>query len=159
MSQRQAYQRPDREMLFARLKKEWVELDGGPVCVWEMNAAEMLALGQRSARPSIDQRGGVDATTASILLVAFCTHTGDDIDSPRLWDEARLGEIQLLRGEEFAELSEAIQRVNGTGKEAGEAMRDFTPATEEPNTSASSSSVSSNSAASPQNSKRSLTPR
>jgi hypothetical protein len=158
VSTRKAYQKNSRDEVHARLAKEWVPLDGGEVCVWEMTAAEMLSLGQQSARPSMDPRGGVDTTTAALLLAAFCTHAGEEIDSPRIWEQLQVLEIQSLRGEEFTRLQEAIQRVNGTAKEAVEGVRDFTTAPEGLSTSASPSSASSNSGAVfPPNSPISLT--
>lgn len=146
MSTRKAYQKQSRADVHARLAKEWVDLDGGPVCVWEMTAAEMLSLGQQSARPSMDARGGVDTTTAALLLAAFCTHAGEEIDSPRIWEQMQVMEIQSLRGEDFTRLQEAIQRVNGTAREAVESMRDFTAVLGELSTSDSPSSASSSSA-------------
>lgn len=146
---RRPYQPPEPARLHEKLRKEWVELDGGDVCVWEMRAPEMLSLGERSQRPGIDPRGGVDVTSAALLLTAFCTHVDDLPGSPRVWDDLQLGQINLLRSEEFTRLQEAIQRVNGTSPAAIEAVRDFTLATGAPNTSDSPSSASSNSTGSP----------
>ena len=141
------YTKPTRAQVQASLRREWVPLTTGDVCVWGMTAAEMLGLGQRSQRPSIDPRGGVDTSAAALWLVALCTRHGDEPESPRVWDDLSIAEISDLPGEDFTALSLAAQRVNGKDAETVEELRDFTPATEAQNSSNSPSSASSNSAA------------
>jgi len=146
MSERRPYTKPTRAEVQQALKKEWVPLTTGDVCVWGMTAAEMLALGSRSQRPAIDPRGGVDTTSASLWLVALSTRRDDQPDSPRVWDDLSLSELGDLPGEDFTALSLAAQRVNGKDPDSVEAMTDFTPATGAPNPSDLSSSASSSSA-------------
>ncbi len=141
MSQRRPYTKPTRAEVQLSLKREWVPLSTGDVCVWGMTAAEMLGLGQRSQRPSIDPRGGVDTSAAALWLVALCTRHGDQPDSPRVWDDLSIGEIADLPGEDFTALSLAAQRVNGKDTETVEELRDFTTATEAQSSSDSPSSV------------------
>ncbi len=124
----------DRERLRQkpRLRKEWVEIEAGDVCVWGMNAAQMLTLGERIQRPAGDPRGGVDTTGAGLWLVLLCTHLGDEEDSPLVWNDQQIGEIAALSAEDFRVLSEAAQNVNGRGTRIVEEVRDFTPATGAP---------------------------
>ncbi len=143
MSQRRPYTKPTRAQVQLSLKREWVPLSTGDVCVWGMTAAEMLGLGQRSQRPSIDPRGGVDTSAAALWLVALCTRHDDKPESPRVWDDLSIGEIADLPGEDFTALSLAAQRVNGKDAKTVEDLRDFTTATEARNSSDSPSSVSS----------------
>jgi hypothetical protein len=140
------------------LRKEWVSIAAGDVCVWGMSAADMLTLGERTQRPAIDPRGGVDPTAGALYLAALCTHEGDDDESPRVWDDLHIQEITLLSGDDWIELQQAIQRVNGRSAEEVESMRDFSPATGAPKSSASPSSASSNSTGSPLSSATSPTP-
>ena len=144
----------DRDQLAQkpRLKKEWVSIAAGDVCVWGMNAAQMLALGERIQRPAIDPRGGVDTSAAALWLVAYCTHLSDAEDSPLVWNESQLMEIYQLSGEDFGALAMAARRVNGTDAEVIESQRDFTTATGAPSSSDSPSSASSSSTGFPENS-------
>lgn len=158
MKKRRAFQKPTREAVQAKLKREWVSLEWGDVCVWGLTAAEMLALGQRSQRPSIDPRGGIDASAAASWLLALSARRDDQPGAERIWDDLTFADVLELSGEDFGKLSAAAQRVNGQGAEQVEATRDFTPATGAPNTSDSPSSASSSSTASPPNSTTSPTP-
>jgi hypothetical protein len=143
----------DRERLRQKpkLKKEWVSIEAGDVCVWGMNAAQMLSLGERVQRPGIDPRGGVDAGSAAVWMVLFCTRVSDAEDSPVVWTEGQIAEIYGLSGEDFQKLAAACMRVNGTDPGALEQTRDFTTATGAPSSSGSPSSVSSSSTDSPAN--------
>jgi hypothetical protein len=143
----------DREKLRQKpkLKKEWVSISAGDVSVWGMNAAQMLALGERIQRPTIDPRGGVDSSGAVLWLVVFCTHVSDDEESPLVWNEAQLQEVYQLSGDDFTALAMAARRVNGTDEKGLDDARDFTTATGAPSSSDSPSSASSSSGASPAN--------
>lgn len=157
MSQRRIYRKPTRLEVQQSLKREWVPLSTGDVCVWGMTAAEMLGLGQRSQRPAVDPRGGVDTSAAALWLVALCTRESDQPESPRIWDDLSIAEIAELPGEDFTELSLAAQRVNGKDPETVGELRDFTRATGAQKPSDSPSSASNNSAGgSPANSTTSL---
>lgn len=140
----------DREKLreAPTLRKEWVSIAAGDVCVWGMKAADMLMLGERIQRPSIDPRGGIDTTAAVVWMILLCTHETDAPNSPLVWTEPDIAEIYQLSGEDFAALSQACQRVNGTDGEGLDRQRDFTRAPEAPNSSDSPSSASSSSAGS-----------
>lgn len=141
----------DRERLKRKpsLRKEWVPIEAGDVCVWGMNAAQILSLGERIRRPEIDPRGGVDTTAAALWLILICTHLSDEEGSPPVWSPATIGEIAELSAEDFRLLSEAAENVNGRGTRIIQEARDFTKATEAPNTSECESSASSSSADSP----------
>jgi hypothetical protein len=142
------YQKPTTPVT-ERLRKEPVELDGGEVWVWELTSLEMLELGERSARPAIDPRGGVDNRMAAAMLTKLSVHYGPEADSPRVWDDLTYEEIFDLRGEEFTRLQEAIGRVMGTAPSEVEARRDFSLAPAAPSTSESTLSASNNSTGSP----------
>jgi hypothetical protein len=148
----------DRAKLKAKpvLRKEWVSIEAGDVCVWGMTAAEMLSLGQRAQRPAVDPRGGMDTNAAAAWLVALCTREDDSDGSPRVWDDISYQEVFNLSGDDFQTLSFAAQRVNGQSRAGIEALEDFIGATEAPNTSGLPSSVSNNSGGSPASSDRSL---
>jgi hypothetical protein len=148
MSERKAYQKPQAPVQ-ERLRKEWVTLDGGDVCVWGLTAGEMMTLSERSARPEIDPRGGADSRMASAWLIALATHYGDALDSPRVWDDLGYPEIFDLTSQEFTALTEAIARVMGTAEPETDALRAFTSAPEAPRSSDLPSSASSNSTGSP----------
>jgi hypothetical protein len=137
--QRDAAPRPDR------LRREWVSLDNGDVCVWELTAAEMGVMSERSTRPAIDPRGGIDTTGASAWMAALSCRQDDAPGSPRIWDDLAVSEILALRFEEWARLQETMQRLNGLDAESVEERRDFTPATGAPKASGSNGSASKNS--------------
>lgn len=144
MSQRKAYKKPEQPVK-ERLRKEWVSLEGGDVCVWGLTAGEMMQLGERSARPSIDTRGGTDPKMASAWLILLATHYSDEPDSPRVWDDLSYEEIFDLTSQEFTGLTDAISRVMGTAPQEVETLKDFTSASEAPSTSDSTPFVSSTS--------------
>jgi hypothetical protein len=144
MNQRKVYQKP-QQTAQERVRKEWVTLDGGDVCVWGLTAGELMHLTEKSARPAVDPRGGADPRMASAWLIALATHYGDDPDSPRIWDDLTYEEIFDLTSQEFTALTEAIGRVMGTALPETEALRAFTPAAEAPNSSDLPSSALNNS--------------
>jgi hypothetical protein len=141
MSQRRAYKKPEKSVQ-ERLRKEWVSLDGGDVCCWGLTALEMISLGERSQRPAIDPRGGTDPRMASAWLIALATHTSDEPDAPRVWDDMNFEDILELTSWEFTDLTEAIARVMGRAPSEIETLEDFTAAPEGPNTSESTPSAS-----------------
>ena len=144
MSQRRAFKQ-NKADIRSRLKKEWVSLEDGDVCVWELTTAEASFLAERSRRPSIDTRGGMDQTMATAWLISLSVHHGDEADSPRVWDDITYQDALLLRARDANKITEAFSRVNGTSDEALEAASDFFGAAEEPKPSASIASASNNS--------------
>jgi hypothetical protein len=125
-----------------RLRKEWVSLDGGDVCCWELTAAEMLQMAERAARPAVDPRGGVSASVAAVWLVALATRYDDQAASGRVWDDLNFEEVYQLRFEEFARLQQTLERLNGLDPQELNHLRDFTAATAAPKPSGSSGSAS-----------------
>lgn len=130
------------------LRKEWVSLVDGDVCVWELMTPESVLLAERSRRPAIDTRGGMDETAATAWLIALSVHHSDEPDSPRVWDDLAIADTLLLRSRDTNLIVGAFRRVNGTSEEELEAVTDFSPATGAQNPSESTVSASSNSAGS-----------
>lgn len=114
-----------------RLKGEWVPTERGDVYVREMRTREYLQLSSKAQRPSIDPRGGIDATEAVLWQVALCCYPDDDPNAAPLFNLDDPGDLQILFGlsqEEFISLLAAINRVNGRDPTEEELRRDFSAA-------------------------------
>ena len=136
----------------SQLKKEWVSLTDGDVCVWELTLPESAVLAERSRRPEIDERGGHDATMATAWMLALSVHHGDETDSPRVWDDLNYLDTLSLRTRDVNRISAAFARVMGEAEDEVQAVEDFTGAAGARPTSASPSSASNNSTGSPRRS-------
>ncbi len=141
MSQRRAY----NQSKTPRLRKEWVELVDGDVCVWELLTPESVKLSERSRRPAIDTRGGLDEASATAWMIALSVHRDEELGSPRVWDDLTVGDTLLLLTRDTNKIAAAFKRVNGTSEEEMTAVSDFTGATGARNPSASTVSASSSS--------------
>jgi len=142
---RRPYQKPVGGQPVSALRKEWVSLEDGDVCAWELTTPQMLQLAEASARPAVDPRGGVSDSAATAWLISLSTHHGDEADSPRVWDDMHRHEALALRWTDTQQLIAAIRRVCGTDEAGVAALTDFTGATEAPKPSGSRSSASSTS--------------
>lgn len=136
-----SYRPPERQ-------KQWIELRGGRLCVWEMTFEELGRLNQYAMRPAIDPRGGVDQIEAAIWRIALSCYESDTEDARRIWPDERVAEIRRLPGSEINRLTEVLDALNGTGAAEEERLRDFTSAPE-PNGSPLRSGASSISTGSP----------
>mgnify|MGYP001609220207 CR=1 FL=1 len=125
MADRRPYRVPTPETVQRR--KEWVSLDGGDVCVWEMTVVESLMVAEHAARPPGHPLGGADPKELGIWKVIASVYDTDQPGAQQVF-VANPKAIGSLRLEEFARLSQAIGRVNGDFPEEEEALRDFTPA-------------------------------
>jgi hypothetical protein len=121
------------------LRREWVELDGGWVCVREMQAADSLFIMEHSSRPG---RNELDMTRYRIWRIVVSCYKGEEPGAERTFGLTDLDRVQKLRAAEWAKLIEAIDRVNGLADEEVSAAQDFTEAPEEPSSETSPSGVS-----------------
>jgi hypothetical protein len=150
MSERRAWKpRPADERQRER-RKEWVSLDDGDVCVWEMRTQETTTLIQKAQRPE-KLGGGSDALEDALWTCILTCYQGDEPDAKPCWGNPPTMEdikyILALRAEELGRINQAAQRVSGlTEEEIGE-VRDFIVPSEGGMPSPSSRSVSGNSAA------------
>lgn len=116
-------------------RKERIELDGGPVWVWEETAAEHLHKLAMAERPGIDSRGGIDIGTALVWQILYCLYDGDEPDARRVFDESELPLIYRFRRSEFNKITAAMAKVNGETREEEEHWEAFTRASEVAETS------------------------
>jgi hypothetical protein len=129
-------QRPEQALFDAKApvldmrRKEWVSLDSGRLCVWEMEAADTLFIVERSMRPvTSGQQPKIAASVDAMLwrVVVSC-HKGEEAAAERVFDITDLGRISKLRKTEWDRLLGAIERVNGLDAEEVPKLLDFTPA-------------------------------
>jgi len=117
--------------LIDRRRKEWVSLDAGRVCVWEMEAADTLFIVERSLRPAAPgaapsaMAASVDAMLWRVLVSCY---KGEHAGAERVFDMTDLPRIQHLRKSEWDTLLAAIERVNGLDSEEVPLLKDFTSA-------------------------------
>lgn len=131
MSERR-YQHPTEK----QRAKEWVTLEGGPVCVWALTVMEVMTLLERASRPVIQGApkhlsGGVDSNEELLWKIIVSTYHSDEPDAKPVWsgDQESLRQVFSLSLPEFTTLVAAISRVNGTDAEEVQALEDFTAAT------------------------------
>src|SRR6266568_5081224 len=109
-------------------RKDWVSLDQGRLCVWEMEAADTLFIVERSLRPASDRKAELAASDAMLWRVLVSCYKGDQAGAQRVFGVEDLPRIQRLRKAEWDRLLAAIERVNGLAPEEVPALQDFTPA-------------------------------
>ncbi len=118
------------------LRQECVDMpDGSYIWVRELTVAEMAQILDRSARPSIDPRGGHDQTALMMQQVVCSCYDSDEPGAGRIFSGLDLSGVASMRGEEFERVVAAIQRVNGKDATSEEITRDFLLATGGPNSS------------------------
>lgn len=130
MPERTIY-RPSAEP--APLRKEWVTLPGGDICVWELTVAESTRIIEKSERPAIDPRGGHNQGAMRVQQVAMSCYDGEQDGAKRIFSEAELLHLYRMPLYQFELLVAATDRVNGKGAGEAELLEDFTPAAPEPN--------------------------
>jgi len=129
MPERKIY-RPSAEP--APLRKEWVSLPGGDICVWELTVAESTQVLEKSERPSVDPRGGYNRGAMRVQQVMMSCYDGEQDGAKRLFGEADLLHLYRMPLAQFESLVAATDRVNGKGAGEAERLEDFTPAEPEP---------------------------
>lgn len=115
----------------SRRRFEWVSLDAGDICIRELTVKETIALTERSSRPSIDPRGGVDPGEAVLWQILLSCYDGEGDDARPIFSDTEPADIRTiygLRAEEFNRLLMAINRVNGQDATEADLLRDFTAA-------------------------------
>lgn len=120
-----------QEAVHAKRRFEWVALDAGDICIRELTVRETIALTERSSRPSIDPRGGLDPGEAVLWQILFSCYDGETEDARRIFsdtDPEDVRTIYAMRAEEFNKILTAINRVNGQDATEAEILRDFTAA-------------------------------
>lgn len=98
-------------------RSEWVPLDDGEVCVWEMQVAETLQLVSASMRPPEFPGNPVDETQAILWQIMLCCFDGEPPEGRRIFQDHMAGDVLRLKHHEFRALMQAIGRLNGTGDE------------------------------------------
>jgi hypothetical protein len=111
-----------------RRRKEWISLDSGRLCVWEMAAADTLFIIEQSVRPGRDRPLVPIAGDAMLWQVVVSCYKGDQPGAERVFQITDLARIQQLRKSEWDRLLAAIERVNATDAAEVERLQDFTPA-------------------------------
>lgn len=109
----------------SRRRREWVELDNGWVCVWEMSAAGSVQIIDRSARPSVDQRGGFDRGEVIWWQILLSCMDSDEEDAKPIWGVQDLEQVMNLRYEELQRIDQACKRVNGMTAGELDAIQSF----------------------------------
>ena len=145
MSERRKYE-PKAERVRA---KEWVSLDAGDVCVWEMTVMEVMTLLEKASRPQIpgappEFSGGIDKNEEILWKIIVSTYDGDEPTSKPIWgaDADSMRQVFGLRLNEFKELAAAMARVNGVDADRLETLDAFTVPSEGGNPSPSFASAS-----------------
>lgn len=132
MSQRKIY-RPG--VVAPQRRQEWVSLDGGDVCVWELTVAESTQILERSERPKVDPRGGHNRGMTVVTQILLSCFDGEEDGAKRIFADHDLAAIYALPFHDFQAILSAMNRVNGTDADEEERLRDFSTATGAPNPS------------------------
>lgn len=96
---------------------EWVPLDDGEMCVWEMQVSETLRLVSNSMRPPDFPGSPVDETEAILWQIMLCCYDEEPPGGKRIFADHMAPEVGRLKHHEFRALMQAIGRLNGTGDE------------------------------------------
>lgn len=115
-------------------RREWVSLPSGDICIWELTVADSTQIVERAARPEIDPRGGCSPAKSVAMQILLSCYDGEEDGAGRIFEERDLAAIYALPFGEFDLLLQAINRVNGKSATELERLRDFTAATQAPNT-------------------------
>lgn len=115
---------------------EWVELERGWVCLWDLRLAESVRITDQCTLPE-KLGGGESRGRAVALQILYSCYDGEPSKPgvSRIWKDHELGDVYLLSFVDMRRLGEAIQRLNGQTATEAEIVRDFTPATGAPVTS------------------------
>ena len=94
-------------------RKEWVDLDGGALCVWEMTVRENMTVIERSQRPSRDRRGGLDRSEQMLWQIILSCYDGDTAAAKPIFQPGDPGPVFRMRMKDYVKIISAIGRVNG----------------------------------------------
>lgn len=93
-----------------RRRKQWVDLDGGRVCVWSLTVAELGQAMLRAERPSA-MGGGLDTTATLAGYIQQSCHAGEEPDAPLIFTDTQ--PVYRLSLQEMTALMAAVNRLNG----------------------------------------------
>lgn len=110
-------------------RTERIPLSAGDLWAHELSAREMMQIVERSQRPSIDSRGGVDRGTAVLWQIVLSCRLGPEPGAELAFTPDDFALLMELPWEEFRLLTTTINRVNGLDPTEAEILRDFTQAT------------------------------
>ena len=116
-------------------RREWVNLPGARVCIWELTMAEDSRILEYAQRPTIDPRGGYDRGEMALWQIALTCYNGAGADAERIWPDHKVHEIRDLPERLAKPLLMAINKINGEDPEEEEVLRDFSAAAGARNTS------------------------
>src|SRR5436190_6655348 len=91
-------------------RREWVSLDAGRLCVWELEAADLLFIVENAARGPGDAKARVNSTDGVLWRVLVSCYKGEEPGAQRVFDITDLPRIQKLRKTEWDKLLAAIER-------------------------------------------------
>lgn len=122
----------DREKALAcEPRTEWVSTSCGRICVRAMRMSEYFQLSERSQRPKIDPRGGIDTNEAVLWQILLSCYQGEDPNAPPTFSADSPEDIRAiysLKTQDGLKILGAINRVNGVDASEGELLRDFSAA-------------------------------
>lgn len=104
---------------------EWVSLDDGDICVWEMQVAETLRLVSNSMRPPEFPGSPVDETEAILWQIMLACYDDEPPQGKRIFEDHMGPDVGKLKHHEFRDLMQAIGRMNGTGDSNLEGLNGF----------------------------------
>jgi hypothetical protein len=104
---------------------EWVALDEGEVCVWEMQVAETLRLVSAAMRPPDFPGNPIDETEAILWQIMLTCFDDEPPQGKRIFADHMAPEVTRLKHHEFRALMQAIGRLNGTGDRNLEGLNAF----------------------------------
>jgi hypothetical protein len=113
-------------------RREWITLKSGRVCVWELSVPELMQITEKSQRPRIDPRGGMDPTESVLWQIMLSLFDGDGDGAKRIFDPQNPQHAKAvfrMGAQDFKRIMEVIARVNGSDEVELEALRAFTGAT------------------------------
>lgn len=122
----------DREKALSfKPRTEWVSTSCGRLCVRAMRMSEYFQLSERSQRPKIDPRGGVDTGEAVLWQIFLSCYQGEGPDDPPTFSADSAEDVRAiysLSTQDGLLILGAINRVNGLDATEAELLRDFTAA-------------------------------
>ncbi len=123
--------RPARKVYNPALRQEvqrrfeWVPVDDGEICVWEMTVNETLSLVSNSMRPPEWPGSPVDEQSAILWQIMLSCYDDEPPTGKRMFQDHQADDVGRLKHHEYRDLMAAIGRMNGTGDNNLEGLNDF----------------------------------
>lgn len=121
----------DPNDLPARQKEKVTLSNGRYLWVWDMDAASWLQGTERAIIRSGPRAGQQSVADLLVWRVMVSCYSSEGPEARRLFSEQEIMQIYRLPSRDFQLIIAAMDRVNGTDPETGEAMEAFTPLREE----------------------------